>query len=145
MLIIKKMMIDRNRFRQILILWLTGGILYFYMEILCRGYSHVSMLVCAGICFVIVGRIGVKWIGNRTTWGGLAKIYVLGAMTISIMELLTGIIVNIWLGLSVWDYSKLRYNFLGQICPTYTCLWGIVSIPAVYLYMLINTKIFQNN
>lgn len=140
-----KKMMKINSARDILILWLTGGILYFYMEILCRGYSHVSMLVCAGICFVLVGRIGAKWLSKRVTWNGLAKTFVLGAMIISAMELATGIIVNVWLGLRVWDYSKLRYNFLGQVCPTYTCLWGIVSIPAVYLYMLINVKIFQDN
>lgn len=137
--------IHRVNIKNIMIMWLTGGCLYFYMEILCRGYSHISMFICAGICFNLVGARAQQWLRDSLSLQGIYKTFVFGAAIITAMELLTGMIVNVWLGLDVWDYSRLNYNLLGQICPTYTCLWGIVSIPAVYLYMLIKNKIFQEN
>ena len=126
----------------ILILWFTGGILYFYMEILNRGYSHVSMFICAGICFVCIGAIGEKWLWEKTTIKGLYVVFVTGAVITSTLEFVTGVIVNLVFDWDVWDYSELKFNLFGQICPTYTCLWGLLSIPAVYLYMLVKKKIF---
>ena len=39
------------------IMFFTGGFLYCALEILMRGYSHISMLLAGGICFVLVGAV----------------------------------------------------------------------------------------
>lgn len=140
----KKRVCSKEKVPYMAILWLSGGLLYYYMEIFIRGYSHISMIVCAGVCFLILGKIGEQRICKRKAIGH-GETAIIGALLISTIELATGIVVNIVLELNVWDYSKQRYNLFGQICPTYTCLWGVISIPAVYLYMLIKTKIFQIN
>ena len=44
-------------------------------------------------------------------------------------ELAVGLIVNVWLGWSVWDYSGETWNILGQICPRYTLYWCAISLP----------------
>ena len=43
------------------IMFFTGGFLYCALEILMRGYSHISMLLAGGICFVLVGAVPVSY------------------------------------------------------------------------------------
>jgi hypothetical protein len=31
--------------------------------------------------------------------------------------------LNLWLGLGVWDYSGMWGNVLGQVCPLYAVIW----------------------
>ncbi len=52
---------------------------------------------------------------------------------ITFVELAVGIVVNLVLKLDVWDYSELPGNFLGQICPYFSLLWLVISIPAYAL------------
>ena len=40
-----------------LILFIIGGLIYVGIEILARGFSHWSMFILGGICFVIVGLL----------------------------------------------------------------------------------------
>ena len=56
------------------------------------------------------------------------------AAAITGTEFVAGIIINIVLGLNVWDYSALWGNVYGQICPQYSALWyllSLVMIPAL--------------
>ena len=46
-----------NHFQVYLIMFLTGGFLYCGIEILYRGYSHISMLLAGGLCFMLVGAV----------------------------------------------------------------------------------------
>ena len=60
--------VEKNRSRtvsleqvvKVLFLFLFGGLLYYYMEILYRGYSHFSMILCGGLCFVLIGALNKK-------------------------------------------------------------------------------------
>ena len=45
---------------------------------------------------------------------------VLSSVIITVLELITGLIVNVWLRMDIWDYSNLPYNFKGQICLLYS-------------------------
>ena len=40
-----------------LLFFLFGGFAYGGIEILFRGYSHISMLAAGGICFILIGLI----------------------------------------------------------------------------------------
>ena len=57
----------------------------------------------------------------------------IGAAGITVLEFLTGCIVNIWLGWDVWDYDGMPGNVLGQICPQYMLLWLPVSLAGIVL------------
>ena len=41
---------------------------------------------------------------------------------------MAGLILNVWMGLGVWDYSDLPGNVLGQICPMFTVIWWVLCL-----------------
>lgn len=137
-------MLDMVKIYNNVILWLTGGIIYFYMEIAFRGYSHFSMLICGGVCFITVGCMGRKILANsKNMLVALPKIMVSGMLIITFYEFLTGVLVNKVLGWNVWDYSEQKYNVMGQICLVYSLLWSVLSLLCVYLDIIIRKYIFD--
>jgi uncharacterized membrane protein len=112
-----------------LLLFLTGGNLYYLIEILWRGYSHFTMFILGGICFIFIGLINEKFTFNMP----LVKQQLISALIITILEFLAGMILNIGLGLNIWDYSNLKYNLFGQISLQYSILWFLLSLPAIML------------
>ena len=129
-----------------IVLWCTGGILYYYMEILFRGYSHISMIICGGVCFLLVGNMGQMIINhNGSNIKTILTIMICGTFIITSAEFVTGLLVNIYMGMDVWDYSEMRYNLMGQICPFFSLLWSFVSLPCVYLSGIIRKYIFEES
>ena len=73
-----------------------------------RGYSHWTMFVLGGICFITVGLIN-----NIFTWKTPIEIQaIVGSIIITLLEFITGIIVNIKLDWNVWDYSNLPLKYI---------------------------------
>ena len=110
-------------------LFLFGGEVYVAMEMICRGYSHYSMFIVGGLCFLIIGSLN-EW--NKKDMS-LVKQGIIGAIIITTIEFITGCIVNLWLGLDVWDYSDMPFNVLGQICLPFTVLWFFASLICVFV------------
>ncbi len=118
-----------NKIKKHAILALIGGIIYGALELLFRGHTHWTMIVLGGVCFVTVGLIN-----ELIPWEMPLVVQMLcGAIIITALEFGCGCIVNIWLGLNVWDYSKLWGNFLGQICPLFSTIWYFISLIAIVL------------
>jgi len=110
------------------ILFLIGGISYYFIEILWRGYSHVGMFILGGLCFVLIGSISEYYFTTRRSF--LTQLGI-SCLIITVLELIFGLILNVWLGLGVWDYSNLSFNFMGQICLRYSVFWFFLSLPAI--------------
>lgn len=110
-------------------LLLVGGGLYVLLELIWRGRSHWTMFLLGGICFVSLGLINEIILWEMLLW----QQAVIGACIVTVLEFLTGCIVNIWLGWDVWDYSGLAGNILGQICPQFFVLWLPVAMIAIVL------------
>lgn len=74
----------------------------------------------------------------------MSLLFQMGVSTIIItcLEYLTGAIVNIGLGLNVWDYSNLPLNIHGQICLYFSFVWFFVSFIAIVLDDLLRYKLF---
>ena len=106
-----------------LFLGVIGSIIYMSLEILWRGYTHWTMGVLGGICFICLGLINelLSW---KTP---LVLQMFIGSTMITILEFITGCIVNLWLGWNVWDYSDLPLNLLGQICLPFSIIWYFIS------------------
>ncbi|MDE6026433.1 MAG: putative ABC transporter permease [Lachnospiraceae bacterium] len=124
------------------VLWITGGIAYFYIEIIFRGFSHYSMIICGGFCFLLVGEIGVDILYSGQPFY-ILKIMGLAALVITTLEFFTGIIVNKIFQLGVWDYSTVRGNIMGQVCLPYTFLWGVLGLVCVYITDMIDRFILS--
>lgn len=120
----------RNRlFGKYAILLAIGGILYYFIEILYRGYSHPTMMLVGGICFILCGLLNevFPWSMPLTHQMAIADI------AITVVEFIAGVILNIWLGLGIWDYSNLPLNVMGQICIPFMIIWFFLSAPAIIL------------
>lgn len=108
-----------------LILFLIGGLAYCGIEIIWRGYTHWTMGVLGGVCFIDIGLIN-----NSRFFYYLMPFreqMVLGGLIVTIMEFIAGCVLNLWLGLGIWDYSQMPFNLCGQICLPYTILWILLS------------------
>lgn len=109
------------------ILALIGGITYVLIELAWRGYSHISMFILGAFCFVLLGGIN-----EFLPWElGFVWQMLIGAGIVTILELIVGIVVNVWVGLEVWDYSNLPFNFMGQICLPFSFAWTLLSGVAI--------------
>lgn len=113
-----------------------GGICYNGMELLWRGRTHWSMFLVGGICFELIGRIHTR-LWDRP----LVLRCALCSLAVTAVELVSGCIVNRWLGLGVWDYSGMRYHILGQVCLAYSLLWMLLSAVACPLYRMVNRMV----
>ena len=118
-----------NPFTRLIFRFLTGGFAYGGIEIATRGFSHISMFLAGGLCFVFIGLLN-DFLGEKISF---ISLMFLSALIITAVEFITGIIVNVWLKLDVWDYSYLPYNLNGQICLLFTNLWFLLSAPALLL------------
>lgn len=112
-----------------MILGTAGGLLYVGIELLWRGHSHWTMFVLGGLCLILLG-----WINEVIPWCmPLWQQILIGTMIITVLEFVTGCVVNLWLGWNVWDYSNVPLNILGQICVPYILLWIPISLFAIVL------------
>lgn len=106
-----------------LTLFLTGGTLYLLIEIISRdGYTHWTMGIVGGICFVLIGMID-EVMPNTPFW--LQALF--GGLIVTIVELISGIFINLVFQLNVWDYSNHAFQVLGQICLPFSLLWCVLS------------------
>ena len=112
------------------IMFFTGGFLYCGIELLARGYSHISMFLAGGLCFILIGVIQFV-LGDSAS---IVSQMIFCGIMITGIELAFGMIVNRQLHLNVWDYSGQQYNFQGQICLLYSNLWFLLSCPAILLH-----------
>lgn len=110
-----------------LFLFLIGGMGYFILELLWSGGSHPAMVAVGGLCFLGIGGINEELSWDTPIW--LQAL--LGAALITATEFVSGCVINLWLGLGVWDYSGMPGNVLGQICPLYTALWFLLAFPTI--------------
>ena len=107
----------------------VGGLIYILIELLWRGHTHISMFVLGGICFVAIGLINEIF-----PWDfGFLWQSMIGAVVVTVLEFITGLVVNVWLGLNVWDYSDMPLNILGQICLPFSIAWIALSAIAIVL------------
>ena len=124
---------------KLIILFIIGGTIYVSLELLFRGRSHISMFILGGLCFVTVGGIN-----NYISWEmPLILQMLIGAVIITTLEFITGYIVNIKLGLNVWDYSNQPFNIMGQICLSFSFLWTLISLIAIVLDDYLRYWIFK--
>ena len=105
-----------------LLIFSIFGLTYGLIEILWRGYTHPSMVIVGGSCGLLIGLLN-----ERNKEMNLLLQMVEGMVIVTVLEFVSGIILNLCLGLNVWDYSNMRFNLLGQVCPQFCIAWFFLS------------------
>lgn len=131
-----------NKFKlafKYLVLLLIGGMIYVLIELLFRGRSHFTMFILGGVCFVSVGLIN-----EVLPWNTPFQLQMLlGGSIITVLEFISGCILNLYFGLGIWDYSDQPGNILGQICPLFSLLWVFLSGLAIVLDDYLRYRLFN--
>ncbi|MCQ2436475.1 MAG: putative ABC transporter permease [Clostridia bacterium] len=111
--------------------FLFGGFGYGLIEVIWRGRTHISMVITGGVCYLLLRLIGMK-MADR----GILLRCAAGAVGITATEFAVGCVVNLGLGLGVWDYSSMSFNLLGQVCLLYSVLWFLLCLPIFFVFGL---------
>lgn len=110
------------------IIFLLFGLIYCEIELLYRGHTHWTMFIVGGLCGLLIGLIN-EITPKMNIWLQMF----LGSIIVTLIEFISGYILNIKLGLGIWNYSKLPFNFMGQIDLIFTIAWFFLSYAAIYL------------
>lgn len=110
-----------------ILLFFLGGSAYVTLEWLWRGWSHITMFLAGGVCFLLLGRLNTVRPRLNLPLRG-----VVGAGIITMVELTAGLLFN--RSYRVWDYRHLPLNYHGQICLPFFLLWIPISLLAMGLY-----------
>ena len=118
-----------------MLLWFWGGTVYFLLEVAWKtATGKPEMISWTMLVLAVLLTIPVERCGEQLPWAVPLWLQALAcAALVTAVELAAGLILNIWLGLGVWDYSDLPGNFMGQICPQFAAIWFglcLVFIPA---------------
>lgn len=103
----------------------VGAVGYPLLELWWRGRTHPSMALAGGAVMLYASLLAYRPM-RRFERSILITLFTL------FVELLLGVIFNIWLGCNVWDYSRFRLHLFGQICPVYAALWFLLSFPVAF-------------
>ena len=114
------------------LLFTIGGSAYMGLELLWRGWSHGSMFLAGGSCFLLLGELDKR---NLPVPLRAA----LGAGVITMVEYAAGLLFN--RSYAVWDYRDQPLNLHGQICLPFSLIWIPVGLGGMALYRLLNEKI----
>lgn len=104
---------------------IAGGI-YLLIELAWRGRTHWTMLPLAAVIFICAGVLD-EVERPPSIWQQV----ILGTTIATALEFVAGLILNVWLGLGIWDYSNLPGNVLGQICPQFTLAWAVLVLISI--------------
>lgn len=106
-----------------------GGFIYVAIELGFRGHSHWTMFLLGGLCFILIGGLN-----NYIPWEmSIIKQGIIGALIITSLEFIFGLVLNLYLNLGIWDYSNMPFNILGQICLPFSIAWFFLSLVAIFV------------
>ena len=125
----------KNKLKKYSLLFLIGAVGYGAIEVIWRGFTHWSMMIAGGLCFIIFSLVAEKF--EKRNILIKASICALG---VTAVEFLFGVLFNLVLKMNVWDYSNMPLNILGQICPLFTVLWAGIAIAFLPLADIINKE-----
>ena len=122
-----------NKVYKVVFIFTFGATVYPLLEIIGRGHTHWSMCIAGGLCFLSICIINRRFTKRCTFVKCLG-----GALAITMIEFITGFIVNMLCRWNVWDYSDLPLNILGQVCIPFSLIWLVLCFPGIKIGCLID-------
>lgn len=99
--------------------------MYFFLEVAWKTVSgKPEQISWTMLALAILLTAAVERCGYQLPWDvPLVGQALACAILVTAVELVSGLILNCWLNLGIWDYSNLPGNFMGQICPQFFLAW----------------------
>jgi uncharacterized membrane protein len=115
---------------------LVGGMMAYPIEGLWRipsngGWVSIAMFPVYGLALFAVGMLNqYRWFYERR----MAVQSLIGAFIVLMIEYIGGMIINVWGGLAVWDYSTLPFTDPhGQVSLLFAFFWFLLMPFAIWL------------
>ena len=129
---------------KVLTIWFLMGMVYFVIEGIWRipkgGDANVVMLPIGGLCGLLIGSINqIPKFYNMSVF----KQSLIGTGIVLVIEYTAGYILNIKMGLDIWDYSDMFFNINGQICLEFGLIWLLIMPAAIWLEDFIRFKFWN--
>jgi uncharacterized membrane protein len=102
-------------------------------------YSYFSLVGTSSLWMFLVGGLSMLIIGMINEIEFIRKNFnvffqtLLGASAVIILELVSGLILNVWLNLNLWSYANFKFNFLEQISLETSLFWFAITPLAYWL------------
>ena len=115
------------------------GIVYVFIEVVFGAITAMSprLIGQSSVWMFIVGGLSGYLLGLLNDKGATNLKYplpiLLGGLIITTLELISGIILNIWCKFNIWSYSDCKFNFLGQIELGHCICWLLLTPLAFWL------------
>ena len=108
------------------------------------GVESFTMGLIGGSALLLIGLINKGFSWEMPFW--LQSI--IGGLGILITEFVVGLLLNKWLcpllGKPViWDYSGIRGNILGQICPQFFAAWIFLAALCILIDDYLRWKVYD--
>jgi len=87
-----------------------------------RGFLHMPMLPLYG-----TGAVMMLWV-SLPVKDNLILVYLSGVVAATILEYVTGCLMEWLFKVKYWDYSDQKYNLNGYICLSSSIAWGFLTI-----------------
>lgn len=136
---IKGVLFLKRTFFQLFAAFWVGAIAYGSVEVIERGYSHISMACLGGISMVAIHLLN----DDRRSGAHTLPLLVLSSLFITSLEFLAGEILNVYLKMHIWSYSGMAYNIDGVICLSYTGCWLLLSFAGMVIDDLMRWQMFR--
>ncbi len=101
---------------------------------LCTDPSSISLIqtLSMGVCGGLSGLFADLL--NEDGWNAPMFVdVIIASLFTTSLEYAFGYVLNIKLGLNIWDYSNMPFNLNGQICLTYSIGWTLLMPFAFWL------------
>lgn len=133
-------------FKKLIVLFILGYVAYLATEVIFtaltgqalhifhnnyfsfQGFTSLYMGIVGGIILIILSIINEIKFFRKLPMFFHAFI---GCGIITLLELGSGLFLNVLCGFKLWDYSELWFNYKGQICLLYSFFWFCFS-PMVF-------------
>lgn len=87
-----------------------------------RGFLRVPMLPLYGFGALVI-LFATDLVRDNPT-----LVFICGALSCTLLEYVTGIIMESLFKIKYWDYTGMSFNIKGKICLTTTLFWGFLSL-----------------
>jgi len=148
-----------NTFLSLAYLFVFGGISGYLIEVLFRrffsakkwlnpGFLHGPFLPLYGFGLTILYLLANLNFGFQSSAINYVLILLLMGACLTLIEYVAGIIFIKGMNIKLWDYSNVKGNIKGIICPLFSCIWlvgGAVYLFGIHPFIQISLQYFIDN